>query len=167
MRYILAFDEGTTSARAIVIDAEGRVKAIAQKEFAQHFPQSGWVEHDAEEIWAVAGRRGVRGAEPGERGRQADLAAVRHRQPAGNHRRLGPGDRACPIGPAIVWQDRRTAGGVRPPPRRRPREGLIRARTGLLIDAYFSGTKVAWLLDHVPGARAQGGGGGTRLRHRR
>jgi glycerol kinase len=150
MPYVLALDEGTTSARAIVFDPEGQVRAVAQKEFAQHFPQSGWVEHDAEEIWAA--QVGV-AFEALSRARIApnELAAVgitnQRETTVVWDRRTG-----MPVGPAIVWQDRRTAGECD-----RLRAGgyapLIQQRTGLLIDAYFSGTKIAWVLDHVPGAR--------------
>jgi len=152
MPYVLAFDEGTTSARAIVFDAEGMIRAVAQKEFTQHFPQSGWVEHDAEEIWAA--QIGV-AFEAMNRARIApgDLAAVgitnQRETTVVWDRRTG-----TPIGPAIVWQDRRTAGECD----RLRAEGhapLIQKRTGLLIDSYFSGTKIAWLLNHVPGARGR------------
>lgn len=152
MRYILAFDEGTTSARAIVFDVEGRVRAIAQKEFAQHFPQSGWVEHDAEEIWA---------AQIGVAFEALNRANIEAKDLAGvgitNQREttvVWDRQTGTPIGPAIVWQDRRTAGECD----RLRAEGhasLIQERAGLLIDAYFSATKIAWLLDHVPGARVR------------
>ena len=152
MKYILALDEGTTSARAIVFDDAGAIRAVAQKEFGQHFPQSGWVEHDAEEIWAA--QIGV-AVEAMSRARihASDLAAVgitnQRETTVVWDRKTG-----TPIGPAIVWQDRRTAGvcdklradGCGPP---------IQQRSGLLIDAYFSGTKIAWLLDKVEGARVR------------
>jgi len=150
MPYILAFDEGTTSARAIVFDAEGRVRAVAQKEFTQHFPQSGWVEHDAEEIWAA--QIGVAFEALSRAGIEAkDLAGIGI---ANQRETVVVWDRrtGVPIGPAIVWQDRRTAGECD----RLKAEGCessIQQRTGLLIDSYFSGTKIAWLLDRVPGAR--------------
>ena len=151
-RLILAVDQGTTSSRALLFDACGAVLALAQKEFGQHFPQPGWVEHDAREIWASqqsmildALRRA--GASP------ADIAAVG----ITNQRETTVlWDRATgePIAPAIVWQDRRTA-SVCEALRAAGHEPEIAARTGLLLDPYFSGTKLAWLLDHVPGARVR------------
>ncbi|MFO0811329.1 MAG: glycerol kinase GlpK [Gemmataceae bacterium] len=152
MKYVLALDEGTTSARAIVFDEQGAIKAVAQKEYAQLFPQPGWVEHDAAEIWSA--QIGVAVEALGRAHlKPRDLAAVG----ITNQRETTVvWDRATgePVGNAIVWQDRRTAGfcdklkasGAEP---------LIRDRTGLLIDAYFSGSKVAWILDNVPGARAK------------
>jgi glycerol kinase len=150
-RYILAFDQGTTSSRAIVFDRDGRMVATAQKEFPQIFPDSGWVEHDPREIWSsqvgVAGEALARaGCGPG------DIAAIGIANQRETtiiwNRRTGQ-----PIGNAIVWQDRRTAGICD----RLKAEGLeetFRAKTGLVIDSYFSGTKIRWMLDHVPGARA-------------
>lgn len=152
MSFVLALDEGTTSARAIVFDRQGAVRAVAQKEFAQHFPQPGWVEHDALEIWSA--QVGVAAEALSRAGLTAsDLAAVG----ITNQRETTVvWDRTTgqPIHRAIVWQDRRTAGlcdrlkadGV---------ASVFQAKTGLLIDAYFSGTKIAWLLEHVPDARAQ------------
>jgi glycerol kinase len=148
--YILAFDQGTTSSRAIVFDRNGSICCIAQREFRQQFPRPGWVEHDPEEIWqsqlAVA-RQALHDFRLGA----ADIAAIGI---ANQRETTVIWDRATgkPIANAIVWQDRRTAEhcerlkaeGV---------EGLFRAKTGLLLDAYFSGTKIGWLLDHVPGAR--------------
>ncbi len=151
MRSILALDEGTTSARAVVIGEDGSIRAIAQKELTQSFPQPGWVEHDAEEIWSA--QMGV-AVEAMSRARLSphDLAAVgitnQRETTVLWNRKTGR-----PIAPAIVWQDRRTA-GLCDQLRELGHEPLIRERTGLLIDAYFSGTKIAWLLEHIPGARA-------------
>ncbi len=152
MKYILSLDEGTTSARAIAFDSDGRPVAVAQKEFAQHFPQPGWVEHDAEEIWAA--QIGV-AFEALSRAKIAakDLAAVG----ITNQRETTViWDRATgtPVGPAIVWQDRRTA-SLCDRLRADGHAGTIRERTGLPIDAYFSGSKIAWMLDNIPGARAK------------
>ena len=152
MPHILALDQGTTSCRALVFDEHGAVCAVAQKEFRQIFPQPGWVEHDAQEIWAT--QSGVAAEALVRAGLAArDIAAVG----IANQRETTVGwDRATdePIANAIVWQDRRTAahcdqlkaGGHAP---------LIAERTGLVVDAYFSATKLRWLLDHVPGARAR------------
>jgi glycerol kinase len=149
-RHILALDQGTTSSRAIVFDQRGRPRGSAQREFAQHYPRPGWVEHDPADLWDTT--------------RRVALAAVAQARLTGDQlaaigitnqrettllwdRRTGK-----PLAPAIVWQDRRTAeacarlksAGLEP---------LFRERTGLVLDPYFSGTKLAWLLDHVPGAR--------------
>jgi glycerol kinase len=148
--FILALDQGTTSSRSIVFDHAGRPVATAQREFTQHFPQSGWVEHDAEEIWAT---QVATIAEALARARltPADVAAIgitnQRETTVLWDRRTGR-----PVAPAIVWQDRRTAERCE----RLRSEGLepeVSRRTGLLLDPYFSGTKLAWLLDHVPGAR--------------
>jgi glycerol kinase len=151
-RFVLALDQGTTSSRSIVFDHEGRPIAVAQREFAQHFPHSGWVEHDAEEIWAT---------------QAATIAEVlaRARATAGDIAAIGITnqrettvlwDRATgrPVAPAIVWQDRRTADACE----RLKAAGLepeVTRCTGLLLDPYFSGTKLAWLLDSQPGLRAR------------
>jgi glycerol kinase len=152
MTYILSLDEGTTSARAIVFDRDGAVRAVAQKEFTQNYPQPGWVEHDAEEIWAAQIGVAVE-ALTRARIQPKDVAAVgitNQRETAVVWDR----ETGAPVGPAIVWQDRRTAGHC-DRLTADGHEGMIQARTGLLIDAYFSGTKVAWLLENVPGARAK------------
>ena len=144
--HILAIDQGTTSTRAIVFDAGLRVVAAAQREFAQHYPAPGWVEHEPEDLWGtvvavvreVIGRVGVPAAIGITNQRETTL--------------LWDRETGKPLHRAIVWQDRRTAGicenlradGLGP---------VVTARTGLLLDPYFSGTKVKWLLEHVPGAR--------------
>ena len=155
MPYVLALDSGTTSARAIVFDRDGAVRAVAQKEFAQIYPQPGWVEHDPRRSGPPRSASPSRpsagpGCRPARRRRR------RHHQPARDHRRLGP-QTGEPIGNAIVWQDRRTAPFC-DQLRADGHEPLIRDKTGLVIDAYFSGSKVAWMLDNVPGARAEGRG---------
>ncbi|MDF3009437.1 MAG: glpK, partial [Burkholderiales bacterium] len=150
MKYVLALDQGTTSSRAIVFDAEGRPIATAQREFRQIFPQPGWVEHDPKEILATQ-RETARHAVSQSGTALKDLMAMG----ITNQRETTiVWDRQSgePIHNAIVWQDRRTselcnrlkADGAEP---------LVRERTGLVIDPYFSGTKIAWLLDEIPGAR--------------
>ena len=146
--YILALDQGTTSSRAILFDRAGQIVQSAQQEFAQIYPQPGWVEHDPEAIWnsqfSVA-QQAIQGIDP------AQIAAIG----ITNQRETTLiWDRATgqPIANAIVWQCRRTA----PLCEELKREGFdarIKAITGLVTDAYFSGTKVAWLLDNIPGAR--------------
>lgn len=151
-KYILAIDQGTTSSRAIVFDAAGLPVATAQKELTQHYPADGWVEHDAEDIWRDVQsvmREAVAKANP----RGTDIAAIG----ITNQREttvIWERSSGRPIHRAIVWQDRRTAELCR----RKREDGagsLVQKKTGLLIDSYFSATKIAWLLDNVPGARAR------------
>lgn len=155
-RFVLALDQGTTSSRAIVFDRRGRAVATAQQEFPQHFPQPGWVEHNPDDLWETTRRTALAAvAEANLTG--ADLAAIG----LTNQRETTLlWDRATgrPLAPAIVWQDRRTAGLCRRL-RARGLEPRFRRRTGLLLDPYFSGTKLAWLLDRVPGARRRAGRG--------
>lgn len=149
MNYILALDQGTTSSRAIVFDREGRVCGIGQKEFRQYFPKAGWVEHDAEEIWHT--QIGVVGEALSQAGiRAADVAALG----ITNQREttvVWDRETGKPIHPAIVWQDRRTAGYC--DAIREEFGELLTKKTGLMLDAYFSGTKVRWILENVAGAR--------------
>jgi glycerol kinase len=152
MKYILALDQGTTSSRAIVFNQEGAPVSISQREFRQIYPQPGWVEHDPVEIFR--GQREVgREALQGSGIALSDLMAIG----IANQREttvLWDRQTGEPIHNAIVWQDRRTAGlcdklksdGV---------EEFVRSKTGLVIDPYFSGTKIAWLLDEIPGARGR------------
>jgi glycerol kinase len=156
MPFILALDQGTTSSRAIVFDRDGAIRAVAQKEFTQLFPQAGWVEHDPQEIWAsqigvaveALGRAQVR---------PSDVAAIG----ITNQREttiVWDRETGEPVYHAIVWQDRRTADFCE----RLKADGAgetIQARTGLLIDAYFSASKIRWILDNVPGARARAAAG--------
>jgi glycerol kinase len=151
-RFILALDQGTTSSRAILFDHDGRPKAVAQREFKQIFPRPGWVEHDPNDIWSS--QAGV-AAEVIARASISprDLAAIG----ITNQRETAlVWDRATgePIFNAIVWQDRRTAGQC-DRLREAGHEELIMSRTGLVIDSYFSGTKVQWILANVEGARAR------------
>ncbi|MCC2687475.1 MAG: glpK, partial [Rhizobiaceae bacterium] len=147
---VLAIDQGTTSTRAIVFDGTMRVAGVGQKEFGQHFPASGWVEHDPEEIWESV-LSTCRQAITAARLTAADIAAIGI---TNQRETVVIWDRATgePIHNAIVWQDRRTA----PLCAKLKKQGLeakFNKRTGLLLDPYFSGTKIAWLLDHVKGAR--------------
>ncbi len=149
-RYVMALDQGTTSSRAILFDRAGAIVAVDQIEFTQHFPKPGWVEHDAEEIWRTQLRAAQNAlAKAGASG--SDLAAVG----ITNQRETTVvWDRASgvPIHRAIVWQSRQTA-PICEELRARGLADEVRARTGLVIDAYFSGTKVRFILDGVPGAR--------------
>lgn len=149
-QYILALDQGTTSSRAIVFDKGGNIVSVAQKEFTQIFPQSGWVEHNANEIWST--QIGV----AAEAVTQANLS-VRQIAAIGitNQRETAVvwnRHTGQPIYNAIVWQDRRTAGFC-DQLKAEGKSELIQQKTGLVIDAYFSATKVRWILDNVPGAR--------------
>jgi glycerol kinase len=150
MKAVLAFDQGTTSSRAIAFGRDGRILATAQQEFRQVFPRPGWVEHDAEEIWRT--QRDVASQALAAAGlAAADVAGVG----ITNQREttvLWERSTGRPVAPAIVWQDRRTASRC-DALRQAGHEPTFTAKTGLLLDAYFSGTKLAWLLDHVPGAR--------------
>jgi glycerol kinase len=149
--HILAIDQGTTSTRAIVFDAKGSPVASAQQELPQIFPQPGWVEHDAEEIWraTVEVCRGALAKAGLAAAALAGIGITNQRETA------VVWDRATgkPIHNAIVWQDRRTAEHCAAL-KRAGHESEIAQRTGLLLDPYFSGTKIAWILDHVAGARA-------------
>jgi glycerol kinase len=148
--FVLAIDQGTTSSRAILFDHAGRIRQIAQKEFRQFYPKPGWVEHDAEEIWSS--QYGVLAEVMAKSNISIrDIAAIG----ITNQRETTiVWDRATgrPIHPAIVWQDRRTAGYC-DQLKESGHSPLIRERTGLVIDAYFSATKLKWILDEVPGAR--------------
>jgi glycerol kinase len=150
--HILAIDQGTTSSRAIVFDAGLAPRGSAQKEFPQHFPKSGWVEHDAEDIWSsvlATARAALRKA-------GVKAAAIRAIGITNQRETVVIWDRKTgkPIHRAIVWQDRRTA-EMCATLKARGLEPLFTERTGLLLDPYFSGTKIAWLLDRVKGARAR------------
>jgi glycerol kinase len=154
--HILALDQGTTSSRAIVFDDVGRITGLAQREFTQIFPRPGWVEHDPSEIWAtqigvateVLGRAGLTPRDIAAIGitNQRETAIVWDRETG------------KPVYNAIVWQDRRTAEFC-DQLKRDGHEALIRDKTGLVIDAYFSGSKVRWILDNVEGARARADAG--------
>ena len=152
MKYLLALDQGTTSSRAIVFDERGRACAVAQKEFRQYFPQPGWVEHDPEEIWRsqlACARAALRKAKLAP-GKIAAIGITNQRETTvAWDRKTG-----SPVHRAIVWQDRRTAARCEA----LKKEGLapaIAAKTGLVIDPYFSATKISWLLEAIPGLRAR------------
>ena len=152
MSYILALDQGTTSSRAILFDKDGGIKGVAQREFRQIFPQPGWVEHDPMEIWTSQAGVAVE-VLAGAGARAHDVAAIgitnQRETTVVWDRKTGQ-----PVANAIVWQDRRTA-GLCDRLRSDGKEPLFRERTGLVLDAYFSGTKLAWMLDNVAGARAR------------
>ena len=152
MGYVLAIDQGTTSSRAILFRDDTSIASVAQQEFAQHFPASGWVEHEPEDLWettlatcrAALATAGVAAREVAAIGitNQRETTVIWDRQTGQAIHR------------AIVWQDRRTAAACAAL-KAAGHEALVSSRTGLLLDPYFSGTKIAWLLDHVPGARAR------------
>ncbi len=150
MSHIIAIDQGTTSSRAIVFDSDMRPVASAQREFTQHFPASGWVEHEADDIWDTVVAT-VRGAIARAGLTAAGITAIG----ITNQRETTlVWDRTTgkAIHRAIVWQDRRTA-DLCAALKAAGHEPMVTRKTGLLLDAYFSGTKLAWILDHVPGAR--------------
>ena len=149
-KFILALDQGTSSSRAIVFDHEGMIRSTAQMEFTQYFPQPGWVEHDPKEIWSSEAaviaeaitRMGINGL---------DIAAIG----ITNQREttiVWDAETGEPVYNAIVWQDRRTSAFC-DSLKERGLTRMIREKTGLIVDAYFSGTKIRWILDNVPGAR--------------
>lgn len=159
-RYILALDQGTSSSRAIVFDNGGNICSVAQQEFTQHFPQPGWVEHNPMEIWSseaaviaeAISRIGISGR---------DIAAIG----ITNQREttiVWNAETGLPVYNAIVWQDRRTSAFC-DSLKDRGLVDWIRQKTGLIIDAYFSGTKIKWILDNVPGAREKAEAGKLRF----
>src|SRR5260221_4571611 len=149
-KYILALDQGTTSSRAILFDQSGNIISLAQKEFKQYYPQPGWVEHDAEEIWSS------------QYGVMAEALAKKNINPkqiaaigiTNQRETTVVWERATgkPVHHAIVWQDRRTAAYC-DQLKSQNLSGKIQEKTGLIIDAYFSATKLRWILENVPGAR--------------
>lgn len=150
MTHILSIDQGTTSSRAIVFDAALRPVASAQEEFPQHFPASGWVEHDPSDLWATVAATARAAIEKAHAPRITAIGITNQRETVVVwDRKTGQ-----PIHNAIVWQDRRTA-ELCHALREAGHEPMISARTGLLLDPYFSGTKLKWLLDNVEGARAR------------
>jgi len=150
MTHILAIDQGTTSSRAIIFDGNMKIAAVAQKEFAQHFPASGWVEHDPEDIWttvvdtcrAALAKAGLAASDI------VGIGITNQRETT----LLWDRATGVPLHNAIVWQDRRTADRCASL-REAGHEAMVQEKTGLLLDPYFSGTKLAWLLDNVDGAR--------------
>ncbi len=154
--HLLAIDQGTTSTRAILFDRSGRPQAVAQRELPQSFPRPGWVEHDPARIWedTVGVCRDALAEADVEPGRVAAIGITNQRETTVVWERAT----GRPIHPAIVWQDRRTAERCRDL-RDAGREPLVQERTGLLLDPYFSATKLAWILDEVSGAREAAGRG--------
>ena len=155
-QYILALDQGTTSSRAVLVDARGACAGSAQQEFGQSFPRPGWVEHDASEIWdsQLAVMRGV--LSKGVDGKPVTAAQIRAIAITNQRETTVLWDRATgkPLANAIVWQDRRTHDRCLAL-LEQGRAADIQARTGLVLDAYFSATKLEWLLDNIPDARAR------------
>ncbi|MBL0133299.1 MAG: glycerol kinase GlpK [Chitinophagaceae bacterium] len=151
-KYILSLDQGTTSSRAIIFDQAGAIISVAQKEFKQYYPQPGWVEHDADEIWSS--QFGVMAEVLAKtNSKTSDIAAIG----ITNQREttiVWERETGKPIYHAIVWQDRRTAGYC-DTLKAEGHAAMIQQKTGLVIDAYFSATKLKWILDEVPGARAK------------
>jgi glycerol kinase len=148
MPLMLALDQGTTSSRAILFDPNGSIRGVAQREFQQIYPQNGWVEHDPEEIWSsqlAVARQAMKGADA-----VAAIGITNQRETTVIWER----STGKPIYHAIVWQDRRTA-GICDRLRNDGHANFIQQTTGLVVDAYFSGSKLQWLLDNVPGARAK------------
>ncbi|MGI9451345.1 MAG: FGGY family carbohydrate kinase, partial [Geminicoccaceae bacterium] len=154
--HVLAIDQGTTSSRAMIFDKNGRPLATSQREFEQHYPHSGWVEHDAEVIWTdtlAVSKEAIEKA--GLSADQINAIGITNQRET-----VVLWDRATgkPVHRAIVWQDRRTADFCQKL-KAEGHEPLVQARTGLLLDPYFSSTKLAWLLDNVAGAREQAAAG--------
>ena len=157
-KYILALDQGTSSSRAIVFDHDGSICSVAQKEFTQHFPKPGWVEHDPMEIWAseaaviaeAISAIGINGLDI------AGIGITNQRETT----IVWDAETGAPVYNAIVWQDRRTAEFCET---LSPYAEKIRRKTGLIVDAYFSGTKIRWILDNVPGAREKAEAGKLRF----
>lgn len=155
-RYVLSVDQGTTSSRATVLDSRLRVLGVGQKEFTQFFPKPGWVEHDLNEIWATTEwciaqalrKAGVKGSEV------AAVGITNQRETTGLWQRSN----GKPLHKAIVWQDRRTSPYCAEL-KAHGHEAMVKDKTGLVLDPYFSGTKLKWLLDEVPGARAKADAG--------
>ena len=146
--YILALDQGTTSSRAIVFDRQGGIAAMAQHGFAQHYPRSGWVEHDPMEIWETERLAAAQAASGFPAGAIAGIGVTNQRETT----ILWDRDTGVPVYNAIVWQCRRTA-ELCEDLKRQGLDERIQSATGLLIDAYFSGSKIRWILDNVPGVR--------------
>ncbi len=155
-RYVLAIDQGTTSSRAILFAEDGSIKGLAQEEFPQHFPASGWVEHDPEDIWRTV----VSTCRDALKNGCVEASAVTAIGITNQRETTVVWDRKTgkPIHNAIVWQDRRTS-SLCAALKAAGHEKLVSAKTGLLLDPYFSGTKIAWILDAVPGARDRAGKG--------
>jgi len=154
--FILALDQGTTSSRAIVFDHNGKIRSVAQKEFTQIFPQSGWVEHDPNEIWSTqAGVAAEATVKLGINGTNIKAIGITNQRETTIVWDRNTGE---PVYNAIVWQDRRTAEYC-DQLKKDGKTDMIRSKTGLVIDSYFSGTKIKWILDNVEGARDRANAG--------
>jgi len=154
--FILALDQGTTSSRAIVFDHAGKIRSVAQKEFTQIFPQSGWVEHDPNEIWSTqAGVAAEATVKLGINGTNIKAIGITNQRETTIVWDRHTGE---PVYNAIVWQDRRTADYC-DQLKKDGKADMIRSKTGLVIDSYFSGTKIKWILDNVEGARDRANAG--------
>lgn len=150
-KYILALDQGTTSSRSIIFDEQGNIVSMSQKEFSQIFPQPGWVEHDPEEIWnsqLYTAKEAIRNAGI-TAGQIASIGITNQRETTV----VWDKKTGTPICNAIVWQDRRTSDICSSLKKKKDFEKYVRDNTGLVVDAYFSGTKIKWVLDNVKGAR--------------
>ena len=150
MGYVLAIDQGTTGTKVLIFDHEVNVKSQTYAEFKQHYPKPGWVEHDVEEIWTATIKRVSEALSKGNL-RASEIRAIgitnQRETSVMWDRRTG-----SPVGRAVVWQDRRTA-GICDDLKAQGYEDLFRRKTGLVVDAYFSGTKVKWLLDNTEGLK--------------
>ena len=147
-KFILALDQGTTSSRAILFNKRGDILQVAQKEFTQFYPQPGWVEHDAEEIWSTqweVTQAVIKNAHISPE--QIEAIGITNQRETTV---LWDKHTGKPVANAIVWQDRRTAGYCDELKERKDLLPYVREQTGLVIDAYFSGTKIHWLLEHIP-----------------
>ncbi len=159
-KYILALDQGTSSSRAIVFDHEGRICATAQKEFPQHFPKPGWVEHDPKDIWSSEASVIAEAiTSMGINGLNIDGIGITNQRETTI---VWDAETGEPVYNAIVWQDRRTSEYC-DSLKEQNLTGFIREKTGLIIDAYFSATKIRWILENVPGARARAEAGKLRF----
>jgi len=155
-KFILALDQGTTSSRAMVFNKEGDIVSVAQKEFTQYYPQPGWVEHNAKEIWssqATVLAEAILNA-----GITANNVAAIGITNQRETTIIWDKETGAPLYNAIVWQDRRTADFC-DELKRQGKGEMIQEKTGLLVDAYFSATKIKWILDNVEGARDKAGKG--------
>ena len=160
MKYVLAIDQGTTSSRTILFDHDGNIRSVAQKEFTQIFPKPGWVEHNPQEIWASQATT-MTEALTNVNAKGSDIVAIG----ITNQREttiVWDAETGEPVYNAIVWQDRRTAEFC-DELRARGLTEIIRSKTGLILDPYFSGTKVRWILENVPGARQKANAGKLRF----
>lgn len=150
-KFILAIDQGTTSSRSIIFSSEGSIEAVAQKEFPQHYPHDGWVEHDPEEIWesVILTLKDVFNKCQVTPNDIASIGITNQRETT----LVWDKQTGKPVYPAIVWQDRRTSPLCRELSEHKVLVDYITETTGLLLDPYFSATKIAWILDNVDGAR--------------